>query len=269
MIKRLRRALRRLKKRLAKREDDLSKARRRYKSFRTLAHREHKRHRAAKRAGATKLAERLGRRARDRQEKAIYWRGRVKELVEKIENLEPRIEDREAQIRKWQKEHGAHLVGKNKVRGGTPEERLRLAIHTAALNYRQGRQPGYYSQTGASRKYSHGLYHYPYGHIWDCSTFADAMYFVCGLESPSGPGAYRTGGFTGTEIAHGRRVSESAARTGDLVIYLRYWGDTYGHHVEVVDDPDRKTTIGHGNSAINAGKFDLFGDGLYELRTYH
>lgn len=268
-MKPLREALERLKKRLERREDDLTKARRRYKRFHKLAVREHRRHKTAERLGVTPISERLARRAASRRDKAVYWRGEIKEQVEKIHHLEPRIEEKEAQIAKWIKEHGAHPVGRNKIRGGTPEERLRLAIHTAILNYRKGEQPGYYSQEGMARKYSHGLYDYPYGHIWDCSTFADAMYFVCGLPSPSGPGAYRTGGYTGTEIAHGRRIPESEARTGDLVIYLEYWGDTRGHHVEVVDDPDRKTTVGHGNSAINAGTFDLFGDGLYEVRTYH
>lgn len=270
LLRKLRDALRTLKDRLAGRKDDLDTARRRYKEFRVLALREHDNAEAAKKVGHKKQAERFARRAKARQRKAIYWRGRIKTLREKIHHLEASVGDREAQIQKWMKEQGVYLQDPNKIRGGTPEQRLRVAIHTAAINYQKGDQPGYYSQEGAERKYSHGLYRYPFGHIWDCSTFADAMYFVCGLPSPSGPNAYRLGGFTGTELAHGRRVSESEARSGDLVIYLDFPGDTTGHHVEVIDDPVRQTTIGHGDSAINSGGpgYDLFGDGLYEIRTY-
>ena len=89
-----------------------------------------------------------------------------------------------------------------------------------------------------------------------------------GLESPSG-NEYRLGGFTGTELANGHKVSRGEARSGDLVIYLRYPGDRTGSHVEVLDDPVAGTTIGHGDAAINRGRIDLFGNGLYEIRTYH
>lgn len=269
MLGKLRKALLRLESRLSSRQSLLAKARRRYRKFHALAVREHDRQLKAEKHGHVLRAERFKRRAESRHDKAIYWRGRVKEEVAKVHGLEDRISKREADIRQWKREHGVFFEGPNKVRGGTPEQRLRVAIHTAALNYSKGTQPGYYSQSGGARVYDHGLYHYPYGHIWDCSTFADAMYFVCGLPSPSGPGAYSTGGYTGTELAHGKQISRSEVRTGDLVIYLQYPGDTVGHHVEVVDDPSRETTIGHGDSAINAGTFNLFGDGLYEFRRYN
>lgn len=268
MLKTLRKALKALQARLTKNEDLLGKSRSRYKKFHDLTVREHRRQLKSEKAGHPARAARFKRRAEDRHTKAVYWRGRIKVELDKIHHLESSVQDREAAIKKWQKEHGVYFESPNKVRGGTPEQRLRVAIHTAALNYRKGTQPGYYSQSGATRVYRHGLEGYPYGHIWDCSTFADAVYFCCGLDSPSGPGAYHTGGYTGTELAHGHQVSRSEVRTGDLCIYLRYPGDTVGHHVEVVDDPGRETTIGHGDEAINAGTFNLFGDGLYEFRRY-
>jgi len=268
-LRQIRKALANLAKRLAARKDALSRARRRYKKFHALAEREEQRAAHARSRGKTVRAERFERRQQSRDKKATYWRGVIRREFSKAQGLEQRIEDREAQLKKWEKEHGVFMEGENKVRGGNPEQRLRYAIHRAALNYRKGTQPGYYSQSGAERKYSHGLYKYPFGHIWDCSTFADAMYYVCGLPSPSGAGAYRTGGWTGTELEHGRKVSESEARSGDLVIYLG--GSLGSHHVEVVDDPKKKTTIGHGDSAINIGcngSYDLFGDGNYTIHRY-
>jgi len=71
-------------------------------------------------------------------------------------------------------------------------------------------------------------------------------------------------GWTGTEGEHGTRVSEDGAKTGDLVLY----GPFPHHHVEVVDNPKLKTTVGHGSPPIDQGVFDLFGDGNYEIRRY-
>lgn len=265
-LRKIRAALERLRLKYADRKKGLEKARRRYKKFRDLAHREHERQIAAEKAGKKVAAERLGRRLEARRKKRDYWRGVIKRELNAIHSLESKLSDREEQLRKWEKEHGVFMEGHNKVRGGTPHQRLRYAIHKAAANYQAGVQPGYYSQSGAERKYAYGLYHYPFGHIWDCSTFADAMYFVCGLPSPSGQGAYHTGGWTGTELANGHRIPENEAKSGDLVIYLG--GPMGSHHVEVVDDPKAKTTIGHGDSAINASTFNMFGDGNYVIHRY-
>lgn len=267
-LRKIRTALSNLRDRLTKDKDQLARARRRYKKYHGLAEREEGREKAAIKAGHTLRADRFARRAAARNKKAAYWRGVIKRELARVGNLEDSIDKRKAQLKTWEREHGVYMEGDNKVRGGTAHQRLRYAIHRAALNYREGTQPGYYSMTGAERKYAHGLKGYPYGHIWDCSTFADAMYFVCGLPSPSGTGAYHTGGYTGTELAHGHRIPEDEAKSGDLIIYLRFPGDTVGHHVEVVDNPTKKTTIGHGDSAINSSTFNMFGDGLYEVRRY-
>lgn len=268
VLRKIRKAIANLKNRLVARKDALARARRRYKKFHGLADREEERAKKAASQGKIVRAERFERRATSRKIKAVYWRGVIKRELIKTNSLETHIGAREAQLKRWELEHGVFMEGPNKVRGGNPEQRLRYAIHRAALNYRKGTQPGYYSMEGAERKYAHGLKGYPWGHIWDCSTFADAMYYVCGLPSPSGAGAYRTGGFTGTELSHGRRIPQSEVRSGDLCIYLRFTGDTVGHHVEVVDDPAKESTIGHGDSAINPSTFNMFGDGLFEFRRY-
>lgn len=269
-MKKIKAALQHLADRLTHRKGDLAKSRRLARHFRELAELEHQNQIMAENAGSARLAARRKRRAQARHVKAIYWKGRVREDTAAIANLEGRIEDREKELAEWIKTHGVTFEGHNKVRGGTPSQRKRAAILRAELNYLHSEQPGYYSQEGAARAYDHGLYHYPQGHIWDCSTFADGIHYVCGIESPSGS-EYRLGGYTGTELANSHSVSRSRVKPGDLCVYLRYAGDTVGHHVEVVLDPDAEITIGHGDAAINrAGGgstgFNLFGDGLYTFR---
>lgn len=257
-------ALRNLTDRLTYRRGDLQKSRRRAKHFRELAQREHERHLQAEANGRVLKAERHKRRAERRQKKAIFWKGRIKKDLAAIQHLEERVAKREAELADWIKEHGVVFEGPNKVRGGTPHQRLRAAILAAWRNYRNGDQPGYYSQTGGQRDYDHALYHYPPGRIWDCSTFADGAYLCCGLEAPSGPRTRELGGWTGTQAEHGRIIPEKDAKSGDLVLY----GPTPHHHVEVVLDPREKTTIGHGSAPVDPGVFDLFGDGDYVIRRY-
>jgi cell wall-associated NlpC family hydrolase len=60
----------------------------------------------------------------------------------------------------------------------------------------------------------------------DCSSFATWCYWVAGAPDPNGLG-YNGQGYTGTLAAHGRRVSASQARPGDLVFYGG--GFPYGH----------------------------------------
>jgi len=247
---------------LTYRKGNLAKARRLAKHFRLLAQREHDRQVKAEGQGHPAKAERHRRRAEARQDKAIYWKGRVKIDVAAIESLGERIEKRQAELDQWMKEHGVTFEGPNKVRGGTPHQRLRAAALKAAANYRAGTQPGYYSMEGGARDYAHALFHYPHGRIWDCSTFADGLYFVCDLESPSGPSGFTVGGFTGTEGEHGKQVSLADAKPGALVLY----GPFPHHHVEVLIDDD--LTIGHGSPPIDPGVPDLFGDGDFIVREY-
>lgn len=52
----------------------------------------------------------------------------------------------------------------------------------------------------------------------DCSSFSTWCYWVAGAADPNGLG-YNGQGYTGTLAAHGRAVSPSQARPGDLVFY--------------------------------------------------
>jgi hypothetical protein len=273
MLAKLRERLAAILEKLSTNEAVLAKCRRRHRKFRERAEHNHAEQVKAQEAGDADKALRCKVRAERAHHKAVYWKGRIRQQTARVNHLEHDQAEVEAEITKWKKEHGVYFEGRNKVLGGTAPQRLKAAQARAMLNYQRGKQPGYYSQEGAARAYDHGLYGYPYGHIWDCSTYADSMYYVCGLDSPSGPSGFTAGGYTGTEMANGRVVhDESKARPGDLVIFLRFPGDSIGHHVEVIYDPEKKLTSGHGDSAIDlagGGSYDLFGDGLYVIRTYH
>jgi len=193
--------------------------------------------------------------------RAQHYLGVTKTLQQKINKLDTTAAGYEKKIKANKAKVGPDG---HKITGGTARQRLRLAIHTAAHNCATGKQNNYYSMSGLARAYLRTLAGYPYGHTWDCSTFADGSYIVCGLEAPSGPDTLTQGGYTGTQGEHGKQIPESQAKTGDLVLY----GPFPHHHVEVVDDPKAKTTIGHGSPPIDAGVFDLFGDGDYIIRTY-
>ncbi len=219
--------------------------------------------RPRKAAKRDRIARRCASRAHDFSAKSQWWVGRIKELIRKIEHLEKSVAEKQAEAEKWKKKHKVVVEG-NKVRGGTRRQRLKVAQKVAVANCASGKQNNYYSMYGGPRDYDHTLAGYAYGRIWDCSTYGDGVYLCCGLEAPSGPNTPTAGGYTGTQGANGRIVKESEAKTGDLVLYGAY----PHHHVEIVDDPDQRTTTGHGSSPIDAGIFDLFGDGNYIIRRY-
>lgn len=261
-MKKIKAAIGHLVDRITYRRGDLAKSRRRAKHFRELTEREHKRHLKAERLGRTVRAERFRRRAESRQRKAIYWKGRIKDDLAAITNLNERVDKREAELEDWIKEHGVVFEGPNKVRGGTPHQRLRAAALKAMANYRAGEQPGYYSMEGGPRDYTHALKGYPPGRIWDCSTYADGLYFVCDLPSPSGERGFELGGWTGTEGEHGHQVSLANAKPGALILY----GPFPHHHVEVLIGDGM--TSGHGSPPVDPGIPDLFGDGDFIVREY-
>ncbi len=267
-MKDLRERLQRIADRLSGRRADLSKARRRHKVWREHYESQHAKQLQREQNGHARLALAFKRRAQRSHVKAIYWKGQIrrdKATVAKLEALEANLA---AELAAWVKAHGVTFEGHNKIRGGTVPQRSKAAQASAMLNYRNGAQPGYYSMEGGTRDYAHALYHYAPGRIWDCSTYADGTKYVTGDLSPSGPDGFTQGGYTGTELEHCKKVAEGHERCGDLVVYLRYPGDTIGHHVEVVYDPDHKVTSGHGDAAINLGAngdYNIFGDGLYVI----
>lgn len=266
-MKKIKAHIQRITDRLTGRKADLAKSRRRAKVWREHAEAQHDKQIKLENKGHPRRAAFFKKRAERSQSKAIYWKGRVRREHTAVDVLETLERKASAELAEWIKKHGVVFEGENKVRGGTYEQRSKAAQTRAMENYNAGKQPGYYSMSGGSRDYAHTLYHYPHGRIWDCSTYADGTKFVTGDPSPSGPTGFTAGGYTGTELEHCKRVT-GEVKVGDLVVYLRYPGDTIGHHVEVVYDPDKKQTTGHGDSAINIGcngSWDLFGDGNYVI----
>lgn len=269
-MKKLQDRLAAVAKRLGLMQPRLARAQRRYKSNRKRAFKAHEQQLAAQKkadrlrsegkdaTGVDARASRYGHTAHKNHARAQVWLGRVKVLQRKLNGLEADHAKIAAELKKA---HKVSVRG-NKVTGGTARQRLRVAIHTAAANCASGAQHNYYSMTGGAPDYGRMLKDMPYGLRFDCSVFGDGTYYVCDLPDPSGTDF--NGGFTGTEGEHGRQVSESEAKTGDLVLY----GPQPHHHVEVVDDPEAKTTIGHGSAPIDQGVFDLFGDGDYIVRSY-
>lgn len=271
-MKSIREAIERLLERIGVRKVDLGIARRRHKRFRELAEREHKRQLHQENLGHTLRAAWRKRRAERRHVKAVYWKGRVRRETARLANLHGKLVERENEQAAWERKHKVRVEG-NRVSGGSKRARLKAALLASESNYQRGEQPGYYSMSGAYPAYDHALIHYPYGHRWDCSSYGDGIYLCARVGVDPSGGDWRLGGYTATQLEHGEPVHEDAAQPGDLVLYLRYNGDRIGHHVEVVLDPQRKVTMGHGDAAIDrAGGgsvgYDIFGDGLYEIRKY-
>lgn len=139
---------------------------------------------------------------------------------------------------------GVKIVG-NRVTGGTPRQRLKAAAEHAAFLYASGKRPSFYSQPGAWTV-NYGITGEPRGYRSDCSQWVTSIFHSCGLPDPNGTGY--TGGFTGTLKGHGREISRSQLRPGDLVVY----GAGNGHHVEMYVGPGDRS-IGHGTSAVDPG----------------
>jgi hypothetical protein len=198
--------------------------------------------------------------------KAIVWKQRAKVFTQRIHNLHLRLDRVEKEIAEWKREHGVEIDG-NKVTGGTARQRLRAALLQSAYNCAHGLQNNYYSMSGALPDLEHTIKGMPYGHRFDCSSYGTGIHKLCGLPDPNG-GEYRPGAtmYTGTMYGHCETIPESEAQPGDFILYPRWRGDTICHHVEVVSDPARKRTVGHGSAPIDEGVYDLFGDGLYVVK---
>lgn len=76
----------------------------------------------------------------------------------------------------------------------------------------------------------------------DCSGFVTLCYAWAGAPDPNGLG-YSGQGWTGTLLAHLKRVAPDAARPGDLVVF----GPPPGNHVALVLEPGRDPLLcSHG-----------------------
>lgn len=260
---------------IKKDEKELRKAQRRYLARRKEAYKANEQKKARmiradvlREEGCTKAARKVDREAGVFKHKAVtahtkaeYWLGQTKEWTQRIHKLETNREIIRKNITEWEHKHGVVVEG-NKARGGTPRQRLQALLEAAEYNCAHGKQNNFYSQGG-----SWDVHHcvggdsagdrMGYEHRFDCSSFATGIHWGAGLSDPNGYNY--TAGFTGTLMGHCEKISRSEVKVGDFVIYGAY----PGHHVEVVLDPVREITIGHGSAPIDKGVFNLFGDGNY------
>jgi peptidoglycan hydrolase-like protein with peptidoglycan-binding domain len=137
---------------------------------------------------------------------------------------------------------GPRVVG-NTVIGGTPRQRLVDAAYSALSNYQHNPARWFYSQPGGWTV-AFGITGPPWGYRSDCSQWVTALYKSAGLPDPNGQDY--GGGYTGTLANHGRQISRSQLRPGDLVIWDP-WGPS--GHVEIYTGPG-DLTIGHGSAPI-------------------
>jgi hypothetical protein len=142
-----------------------------------------------------------------------------------------------------------HVVGKNLVVGGKPQERLLFAMEYAHRIFRLE-----YSEAGTWVK-GYGLTNVPGGHGYrtDCSWWYTMLRYACGLRGPS-----IDGGYTGTILTEGKEETRSYAEchAGVAVVY----GSGTGFHV-AMSTGKGPTVYQHGVPEVDTGTFDQFGAG--------
>ena len=90
--------------------------------------------RAAKR---DRIAQRCSSRAHKFSEKSQWWVGEIKTYIRKIEHLEKSVAEKQAEAEAWRKTHKVK-VERNRVTGGTPRQRLKVAQKVAVANCASG-----------------------------------------------------------------------------------------------------------------------------------
>lgn len=179
--------------------------------------------------------------------------GDVKRLNQKAKGLAVREDELEAKIKRLNKPK----VKGNKVTGGTEEERLQVALLTAAAKCANGSRRNFYSMAGVW-DIDHALTGEQYGDRSDCSQFGAAIYNACGLAIP--------GTWTGDQEQKGRAVTREYARNNAGCAVL-YGSRGHTHHVEWSVGDGSEHTVGHGSAPVDMGTFDLL-SGPVQFRAY-
>jgi cell wall-associated NlpC family hydrolase len=182
----------------------------------------------------------------------------VKRLNRKMRRQEQTQAELKEEAARWRSENGVTISG-NKATGGTKRQRLKAVALAAAAGCASGKRPNFYSLTGGW-DVDRAITGESRDKRSDCSQWVTAVYKAAGLADPN-RNDFR-GGFTGTLVAHGRSISRSDLKPGDLIIY----GSGSGFHVEMFVGPGDKT-IGHGSAPVDAGIVDLVG-GPKQYRSY-
>jgi hypothetical protein len=257
----------------------LRRARRRTASFRERAAREHRRQidgqtaadlfrtegDEAAAAKNDRKAARCAHRAYRSHLKAIYWRGRIKVLVQRREGLRRTQAELDAELAEAIAAAKATLRG-NRATGGTARERWRLVCLASVANCSNGKRRNFYSMSGAWDIDHVVVPGEEYGERSDCSSTVTGWAKAAGLPDPNGEDFH--GGYTGTLVGEHNRwhkvsVTELRKKGWGYVVY----GGGTGHHVEAYIGPGDRTA-GHGSPPVDFGVIDLFGDADYRCYVY-
>lgn len=153
-------------------------------------------------------------------------------------------------IERRKKLNKPHRVGRNKIRGGSAEERLVYAMQLAHKIFRLE-----YSEAG-SWIADFGLTNVAAGKDYrtDCSWWNTVLRLACGLKGPS-----LAGGNTESILREGKEVTRHYAEhhAGVSVVF----GSGGGFHVALSLGDGTPTTYGHGVPEVDISTFDAFGAG--------
>lgn len=270
-------------------EAQLKKARRRYRAERGRAKENHAKQvefqkradLASGKAGGgyasdanakafTASAARCEHRAYKSHLRAQHYLGRIKELIQKIEDLEIHEAKIKAELAKYRKEHGVVIEG-NRVVGGTPGQRWKACLLASVANCSKGMPRGrrnFYSMTGAW-DIDHEIIGGPeYGHRSDCSSTVTGWAKACGLPDPNGEDWH--GGYTETLAGQHngwKLVSQHYMETSGKPAYIVYGPRGATHHTEGYLGPGIRTA-GHGSAPVDFGIVDDFGDQDFRCYCY-
>lgn len=196
-------------------------------------------------------------------ERALHFRGRIKELLQEKHGLEVRQDKLKKNAADYLKNHGVHIHG-NKAVGGTPKERWIAVCLASVANCSSGDRRNFYSMPG-SWDVDHVIVpgERP-GERSDCSSTVTGWAKAAGLPDPNGEDWH--GGFTGTLLrgANGWKEVSRERMVKHGWGYIVY-GSGVGHHTEAYIGPGDRTA-GHGSAPVDFGIIDLFGSG--EVQRY-
>lgn len=196
-------------------------------------------------------------------ERALHFRGRIKELLQEKHGLETRQDKLQQHAAEYLKNHGVQIHGNHAV-GGTPKERWIAVCLASVANCSQGHRRNFYSMPG-NWDVNHVIKpgEAP-GERSDCSSTVTGWAKAAGLPDPNGEDWH--GGFTGTLLgAHNGWKEVSRERMVKHGWGYIVYGSGVGHHTEAYIGPGDRTA-GHGSAPVDFGVIDLFGSG--EVQRY-
>lgn len=219
-------------------------------------------------------AQRLDAKAVKAKNEAINFKRAARRKTQQIEKLEVRSD----QLHKKVEAMAPHVGKDGRVAGAkSTGEAFIFANRYVAAKCASGDRPNFYSMEGPGFNVKHPLLKGSQPHIGqlegersDCSLFGTEACWAAKLPDPNAL-EYKAG-YTGSALAAAlagkngwKVVSEEAMRKHGwgIVIYLRWPGDTIGHHWEDYVGEGGDETIGHGSAPVDPGVIDLFGDGLF------